>query len=111
MDGEKWTWIIGFLSKWQFTIYLFVSLDTCHVDDDERPPDPICPGYLPGKCTEDKASSEQHFVLPNDCQYNESSDAEWESYSVTNNTTLENLLCDETAEGTFNFNPGQVNER
>ena len=60
---------------------------------------------------EDIEHKDQHSALPNDCQYNESSDAEWESYSVTNNTTLENLLCDETAEGTFNFNPGQANER
>ena len=60
---------------------------------------------------EDIEHKDQRSVLPNDCQYNESSGAEFESFSVTNNTTSENLHCDETAKGTFNPNPGQANER
>ena len=96
--------------KMTFAIYLFVSLEACHVDD-ERPTDPISQRYLLGKCTEDIGSSEHHSILPNSCQYNESSDAELESSGVTNNTTLENLHYDETPEGTFNLNPGQANER
>ena len=87
-----------------------VSLEACHIDD-ERPPDPINPRYLPGKCVEVIEHKDQHSVLPNDCQYNESSGAELESFSVTNNTTSENLHCDETAKGTFNLNLDQANER
>ena len=60
---------------------------------------------------EDIENTHQYSVLPNDCQYNEISGAELESFSVPNNTTLENLNCDETAEVTFNLNPGQANER
>ena len=87
-----------------------VSLEACHIDD-ERPPDPINPRYLPGKCVEVIEQKDQHSVLSNDCQYNESSGAELESFSVTNNTTSENLHCDETAKGTFNLNLDQANER
>ena len=60
---------------------------------------------------EDIEHKDQHSVLPNDCQYNESSGAEFEGSGVTNNTTLEHLHCDETPEGTFNLNAGQANER
>ena len=91
-----------FSFKMTFAIYLFVSLEACHVDD-ERPTDPISQRYLLGKCTEDIGSSEHHSILPNSCQYNESSDAELER--------LENPHYDETPEGTFNLNPGQANER
>ena len=97
-----------FLSKWQFQIYLFIILEECHIYD-ERPTDPIFPNNLLEKCAEDIAHSEEHSGLPNDCQYHESSGAELESFSVTNNTTLEHH-CDETAEGTFKLNPGQANE-
>ena len=71
----------------------------------------IYPRYLPGKCVEDIEHKDQHSALHNDCQYNKSSGAELESFSVTNNTTSENLHCDETAKGTFNFDPGRANER
>ena len=90
--------------------HLFVSLEACHIGD-ERPTDPIYPRYLSGKCVEVIEHKDQHSVLPSDCQYNEISGAELESFSVPNNTTLENLNCDETAEVTFNLNPGQANER
>ena len=91
-------------------IYLFVSLKARRTYD-KRHVDPIPPNYLLGKCAEDIESSEQHFVLPNDCRYNESSGTELESSGVTSNITLESLYCDETAEGTFNLNPGQAYER
>ena len=89
---------------------MFVSLEECPIYD-ERLVDPTYANSFLGKCAEDIASSEQHSVLPNDCQYNESGDAELESSSVTYNSTLEHLHCDETVEGTFNLNPGQATER
>ena len=60
---------------------------------------------------EDIDHSDQHSVLPNDCQCNESSGAELESSSVTNNTTIKNLHRDESAKGKSNHNPGQPNRR
>ena len=57
-------------------------------------------------CAEDIELLEHHSPLTVGCQCNESSGVEWKSSSMTNNTTLENLHCDETAEGPFNLNPG-----
>lgn len=62
-------------------------------------------------CAEDIELSEHHSPLTDDCQYNESSGAEWKGSSMTNITTLENIYCHETAEGPFNFDPGRANER
>ena len=62
-------------------------------------------------CTEDIERVEHHSPLTIDFQYNESSGAEWKISSITNNTTLENLHCDETAMEQFHLNPGQANER
>ena len=62
-------------------------------------------------CTEDVERVEYHSPLTIDCQYNESSGAEWKISGMTNNTTLENLHCDETAMEQFHLNPGQANER
>ena len=62
-------------------------------------------------CTEDVERVEHHSPLTIDCQYNESSGAEWKISGMTNNTTLENLHCDETAMEQFHLNPGQANER
>ena len=62
-------------------------------------------------CTEDRELLEHHFPLTIDCQNNENSGAEWKSFSMRNNVTLENLHCDETVEGPFNLNPDQANER
>ena len=62
-------------------------------------------------CREDIERLEHHSPLAIDCQYNESSGTELESSSVTNNTTLESLHCDVTAEGPFHLTPGQANER
>ena len=62
-------------------------------------------------CTEDVERVEYHSPLTIDCQYNESSGAEWKISGMTNNTTLENLHCDETAMEKFHLNPGQANER
>ena len=62
-------------------------------------------------CTEDIERVEHHSPLTIDFQYNESSGAEWKISGMTNNTTLENLHCDETAMVQFHLNPGQANER
>ena len=62
-------------------------------------------------CTEDVERVEYHSPLTIDCQYNESSGAEWKISGMTNNRTLENLHCDETAMEQFHLNPGQANER
>ena len=62
-------------------------------------------------CTEDTDRLEHHSLLTIDPQYNESSGAEWKISGMTNNTTLENLHCDETAMEQFHLNPGQANER
>ena len=62
-------------------------------------------------CTEDVERVEYHSPLTIDCQYNESSGAEWKISGMTNNTTLENLHCDETAMEQFHLNPDQANER
>ena len=62
-------------------------------------------------CTEDVERVEYHSPLTIDCQYNESSGAEWKISGMTNNTTLENLHCDETAMEQFHLDPGQANER
>ena len=62
-------------------------------------------------CTEDVERVEYHSPLTIDCQYNESSGAEWKISGMTNNTTLENLHYDETAMEQFHLNPGQANER
>ena len=62
-------------------------------------------------CTEDRELLEHHFPLTIDCQYNESSGAEWKSSSMRNNVTLENLHYDETVEGPSNLNPDQAKER
>ena len=62
-------------------------------------------------CAEDLELSEHHSPLTIDYQCNESSGTELESSSVTNNTTLESLHCDVTAEGPFHLTPGQANER
>ena len=62
-------------------------------------------------CTEDVERVEYHSPLTIDCQYNESSGAEWKISGMTNNTTLENLHCDETAMEQFHLNTGQANER
>ena len=62
-------------------------------------------------CTEDVERVEYHSPLTIDCQYNESSGAEWKISGMTNNTPLENLHCDETAMEQFHLNPGQANER
>ena len=62
-------------------------------------------------CTEDIERVEHHSPLTIDFQYNESSGAEWKISGMTNNTTLENLHCDETAMEQFHLNPGQANER
>ena len=82
----------------------------CYIID-ERPVDPIFSNSFLGKCAEGIEHSEQHSVLRNDCQYNESSGTELESASVTNSTTLKNLHRDEAAEGTFNLSHGQTSKR
>lgn len=65
-------------------------------------------GYV---CAEDLERLEHHSPLTIDYQCNEISGAELENSSVTNNTTLESLHCDVTAEGPFHLIPGQANER
>ena len=62
-------------------------------------------------CTDDIGRLEHHSPLTIDCQYNEGSGATWKSSSIPNNTKLENLHRDETAEGTFHLNPSQADER
>ena len=62
-------------------------------------------------CIEDIERLEHHSPLTIDCQYNGSSNAEWKSFSITNNTTLENLHCDDTTEGPFHLNPSRADER
>ena len=62
-------------------------------------------------CAEDIERLKHHSPLTVDRQYNESSGAEWKGSNITNNTTLENFHCDETAEGPVILNPGQETER
>lgn len=62
-------------------------------------------------CTDDIERLEHHSPLTIDCQYNEGSGATWKSSSIPNNTKLENLHRDETAEGPFHLNPSQADER
>ena len=62
-------------------------------------------------CAEDIERLKHHSPLTVDRQYNGSSNAEWKGSNITNNTTLENLHCDETAERSFILDPGQETER
>ena len=62
-------------------------------------------------CAEDKERLKHHSPLIVYRQYNESSGAEWKGSNITNNTTLENFHCDETAEEPVILNPGQETER
>ena len=62
-------------------------------------------------CAEDIERLMHHSPLTVDHQYNGSSDAEWKGSNITNNTTLENLHCDETAERPVILDPGQKTER
>ena len=60
---------------------------------------------------EDIQRLKHHSPLKIDCQYNKSSGATWESSSITNNTTLKDLLCNYSAEKPFKLNDGQASER
>ena len=60
---------------------------------------------------EDIQRLKHHSPLKIDCQYNKSSGATWKSSSITNNTTLKDLLCNYTAEKPFKLNAGQASER
>ena len=62
-------------------------------------------------CAEDIERLKHHSPLTVDRQYNGSSNAEWKGSNITNNTTLENLHCDETAERSFILDPDQETER
>ena len=55
--------------------------------------------------------SVHHSLLSDDCQYHESSAAESKSLSETEITRLDDLVCEDNAEGTFNLNIVPADER
>lgn len=78
---------------------------------EEGPSAPISPNFLLGKGLEDTKRLEHHSLLPDDCQYNESSGAESKSSCPTEITVLEEPHPDDNAEGPLKLNPGKAIER